>query len=68
MPCIVDAGHIREVCASTPLPVNVMMLPSLPRRAELARLGVARISYGPGPYRSAMSFVERTAREVFEGG
>lgn len=68
VPGIVDAGQIREVCGSTPLPVNVMMLPSLPRRAELARLGVARISYGPGPYRTAMSFVERTAREAFAGG
>ena len=68
VPGIVDAGQIREVCASTPLPVNVMMLPSLARRSELARLGVARISYGPGPYRAAMSFVERTAREAFAGG
>jgi 2-methylisocitrate lyase-like PEP mutase family enzyme len=67
VPCIVEAEHIREVCAATALPVNVMMMPSLPPRAELARLGVARISHGPGPYRAAMQFVEQTAREAIAG-
>ena len=62
VPCIVQAAHIRDVCAATGLPVNVMMMPSLPPRAELARLGVARISHGPGPYRAAMAFVEEAAR------
>ena len=46
------------------LPVNVMVMPSLPARAELARLGVARISHGPGPYRAAMAFVEQAARQA----
>lgn len=64
VPCIVDPAQIREVCAATALPVNVMMMPTLPPRAELARLGVARISHGPGPYRAAMEFVERAAREA----
>jgi len=35
---------------------------SLPPLAELARLGVARISHGPGPYEAAMQFVEQAAR------
>jgi methylisocitrate lyase len=65
VPGIVRADQIREVCASTPLPVNVMVLPSLPHRTELARLGVARISHGPGPYRAAMQFLEQSAREAF---
>jgi 2-methylisocitrate lyase-like PEP mutase family enzyme len=64
VPCIFQAEHIRELCAATALPVNVMMLPSLPSRAELAKLGVARISHGPGPYRVAMEFVEQAAREA----
>lgn len=64
VPCITQAGHIRDVCAATALPVNVMMMPSLPPRSELARLGVARISHGPGPYRAAMAFVEQAAREA----
>jgi 2-methylisocitrate lyase-like PEP mutase family enzyme len=64
VPCILQAEHIRAVCAGTSLPLNVMMLPGLPPRAELARLGVARISHGPGPYRAAMQFVEAAAREA----
>lgn len=64
VPCIAQPAHIREVCAATKLPVNVMMMPSLPSRAELARLGVARISHGPGPYRAAMKYLEQQAREA----
>ena len=65
VPCIERAEHIREICTATTSPVNVMMMPSLPPRAELARLGVARISHGPGPYRATMAFVEQAAREAF---
>jgi 2-methylisocitrate lyase-like PEP mutase family enzyme len=65
VPCIVKAGQIREICASTDLPVNVLVVPSLPAKDELARLGVARLSHGPGPYRAAMKFVEDAAREAF---
>jgi len=67
VPGIYKAEQIREVCASTPLPVNVMMMGSLPPRTELAQLGVARISHGPGPYRAAMKFVEQAAREAIAG-
>jgi 2-methylisocitrate lyase-like PEP mutase family enzyme len=64
VPGIVDREQIRAVCASTALPVNVLMMPSVPSREELARLGVARISHGPGPYRAAMGYLERIAREA----
>lgn len=64
VPCIVNPEQIRDVCATSTLPVNVMMMASLPPRAELARLGVARISHGPGPYRAAMKFIEQAAREA----
>jgi len=64
VPCICKSEHIREMCAATSLPVNVMMMPSLPPRAELATLGVARISHGPGPYRAAIEFVEQAARRA----
>jgi methylisocitrate lyase len=62
VPCIVDAEQIRTICARTTLPVNVLMMPSVPSRAELAQLGVARVSHGPGPYRAAMQFLEQSAR------
>jgi PEP phosphonomutase and related enzymes len=67
VPGIFKAAQIRDVCAGAPLPVNVMMVASLPPRAELAQLGVARISHGPGPFRAAMKFVEQAAREAIVG-
>jgi methylisocitrate lyase len=36
----------------------------LPARGVLAKLGVARISHGPGPYRAAMRFLEDAARQA----
>jgi 2-methylisocitrate lyase-like PEP mutase family enzyme len=66
VPGIVKAEQIRELCAGTSLPVNVMFMPSLPSKSELAELGVARLSHGPGPYRAAMKFVEESAREALD--
>jgi 2-methylisocitrate lyase-like PEP mutase family enzyme len=68
VPGIFQAEHIRAVCAGTSLPVNVMMMSTLPPVAELARLGVARISHGPGPYVAAMKFVEQAARDALADG
>ena len=65
VPGLTEAELIGRLCTASPLPVNVMVLPALPPRDELARLGVARISHGPGPYRAAMRFLEDAAREVF---
>lgn len=67
VPGIFRPEQIREVCAASTLPVNVMMVPSLPPRDELARLGVARISYGAGPFREAMKFLEQSARKAILG-
>lgn len=54
-PGLVDAAAIRRLCEASPLPVNIMALPQAPDRTALAELGVARISYGPGPYQAAMA-------------
>jgi 2-methylisocitrate lyase-like PEP mutase family enzyme len=57
---------IRRLVEESPLPVNIMALGSVPALARLAELGVARISFGPGPYRLAMRAVEKAARQAFE--
>ena len=49
-PGLVDPALIGELCAAVGLPVNIMVLPGTPSGEELAALGVARISHGPGPY------------------
>src|SRR6185295_13768912 len=48
----VDVNQIRDVASGTELPLNVMAFPGLPGLADLARLGVRRLSAG-----SAMSQV-----------
>lgn len=65
VPGLVNEDFIAKVCQASPLPVNVMYLPALPPAKRLAELGVARISYGPYPYRQAMQFLEEAARAVY---
>ena len=54
VPGLAKAEFIGEICGATDLPVNVMMKDGVPSIAELGSLGVGRISYGPGPYFTAM--------------
>jgi 2-methylisocitrate lyase-like PEP mutase family enzyme len=56
---------IQKLCELSPIPVNIMVLPDTPPTAELARLGAARISYGPGPYRRMTKALEEAARKAF---
>lgn len=68
VPGLVDEALIAAVCAASPLPVNVMAMPGTPAARRLAKLGVARISHGPGPYRIAMAALAQAARAVHDGG
>jgi len=67
IPGLSDPTLIKAVCERSPLPVNVMRLPGMVSNADLAELGVARISYGPGPWNEAMNAVEQAARAAFSG-
>ena len=55
VPRLSDPDLIGAMCESSPLPVNVMMAGGVPGIEDLAGLGVARVSYGPGPYVQAMA-------------
>jgi 2-methylisocitrate lyase-like PEP mutase family enzyme len=61
---LIDEALIARVCKECPLPVNILVRPTAPSGKRLAALGVARISYGPGPYRVAMQSVEEAARQA----
>jgi 2-methylisocitrate lyase-like PEP mutase family enzyme len=63
-PGLVDLQAIAELCNDVTLPVNVMMMPSLPGLRELADAGVARISHGPSAFLKAMECVEQAASGV----
>lgn len=53
-PGLADANLIKEFCSAVSLPVNIMMWKTVPPIEELAKLGVARVSYGPAPYKKVM--------------
>ena len=55
VPGLTDPALLAEVCRVGALPVNAMRLGAAPDRLALAKLGIARVSYGPGPYREAMA-------------
>ena len=48
------------------VPVNVIRLPQAPSLAELAELGVARVSWGPFLYRDAMARFEEQLTSLRE--
>ena len=57
VPGLVQPALIEALVARSPLPVNIMVMAGCPPLAELARLGAARVSHGPGPYLAAMEAV-----------
>ncbi|MCW5724110.1 MAG: isocitrate lyase/phosphoenolpyruvate mutase family protein [Maricaulaceae bacterium] len=61
VPGLTGEGLIARICETSPLPVNVMMKPGAPSARRLSELGVARISYGPGPWRVAMTALKEAA-------
>jgi 2-methylisocitrate lyase-like PEP mutase family enzyme len=65
-PGLVDPALIGELVQGSPLPLNILMMAGAPDVAALKALGVARISYGGGPYRVAMRALEAAARAVFQ--
>ncbi|MBB4483148.1 isocitrate lyase/phosphoenolpyruvate mutase family protein [Rhizobium etli] len=65
VPGLIDPHLIEKICAASSLPVNVMMRAGAPDVKTLARLGVGRISYGPGPYRSMMDKLKQEAAAIY---
>lgn len=64
-PGLKDAELIRKLCERVSLPVNIMVMPTTPSTREMAALGVARISYGPGPYRQMIETLKTAAANAF---
>ncbi|PDT15681.1 phosphonomutase [Rhizobium sp. J15] len=65
VPGLIDAALIERICAASSLPVNIMMRAGAPDVKVLAKLGVGRISYGPGPYRSMMEKLKQEAAAIY---
>ncbi|WP_171128879.1 MULTISPECIES: isocitrate lyase/phosphoenolpyruvate mutase family protein [unclassified Ruegeria] len=65
-PGLRDKVMIGKLCDATELPVNVIALPGTPDNVTLAKLGVARISYGPVPYREMLGWLKAKAETALQ--
>ena len=61
-PGLVDISLIAKLVGALPLPVNIMVGDGTPPLSALAERGVARVSYGPGPYLTAMKALQEAAK------
>jgi 2-methylisocitrate lyase-like PEP mutase family enzyme len=67
VPGLVDLEKIARICSECPLPVNVMARPGSISVRDFAKVGVARVSYGPHPYRLAMAALRQAALDAVAG-
>lgn len=65
VPFLTDRQAVRTICEASPLPVNVTAKPELGSLAEIAALGVARISYGHQPWMWAMQKLKADAEAIY---
>lgn len=66
-PALRDEAGIERLCKSVRLPVNILVRPEMPSLKRMAALGVARISYGPGPYRLMIQALKEAGRRALTG-
>lgn len=62
---------IADICTGSPIPVNIIWTPAsqggFASAADLAEMGVARISHGHRPWAAAMAWLEHQAVAVLSG-
>jgi 2-methylisocitrate lyase-like PEP mutase family enzyme len=68
VPYLSDAAAIRAIVGGTDLPLNVMVLPTLPTVAELGALGVRRVSAGSAIAQAAYGVAARAAKQLLDEG
>jgi len=65
VPGLKSPRYIEKLCQLSPLPVNLLVLSYPIPAMQFARLGVARISYGPSPYCQMMDELKKAAHKAF---
>ncbi|HEX6478072.1 MAG TPA: isocitrate lyase/phosphoenolpyruvate mutase family protein [Ktedonobacteraceae bacterium] len=63
-----DAQTIGDLTTAIHGPINILAIPTSPSIAELAQLGVARVSFGSGQMRAVLGHLKRIAHELLEQG
>ena len=64
-PGMVHEAQIERLIEAIDLPVNLIVLPHTPSRQEFAKLGAARVSYGPTPYKRMIAWLESEASNAY---
>ncbi|MEU4832937.1 isocitrate lyase/phosphoenolpyruvate mutase family protein [Streptosporangium sp. NPDC023615] len=62
-----EAGVVRELTGRIDGPVNILFRPGTPSLAELADLGVARVSFGHGLHRAVSAYAARMFAAIRDG-
>ena len=68
VPGVTDAATIKALVDGIEAPVSVLARPGAPSVTELQELGVARVSFGPGPMGVALAALAKTAGDLLRGG
>jgi 2-methylisocitrate lyase-like PEP mutase family enzyme len=68
VPGVTDPAVLRVLVAEIPVPLNVLAGPGAPAVAELAAVGVRRVSVGTGLAEAAYGVADRAARELLSAG
>ena len=68
VPGAIDPELVGALVAKIPAPVNVLVWPGAPTVAELAALGVARVSLGSGVAEAAYTVMRKAVEEALTSG
>jgi 2-methylisocitrate lyase-like PEP mutase family enzyme len=68
VPGVSDVDTLEQLVIKIRGPISVFGSARGPALEDLARLGIPRVSYGPGPQGSAMAALARTAKVLLGGG
>ena len=68
VPGVRDGATIGALAEAIDGPLSVLAGAGTPPVRELERLGVARVSVGPGPFRATLALLQRIGRELLEEG
>ncbi len=68
VPGVVDPATVGALAAAIPAPLNILVGPDAPSVADLAKLGVARVSLGSWVAEAAYAVTRRAAEEAFSAG
>lgn len=68
MPGVSDIALLEQLVIKVRGPISVFGGAGGPTLDELARIGIPRVSYGPGPLGAAMAALGRTAKALLGGG